>query len=111
MSIKALNFNSLVSEIENTHLHFQQQAAKAVNISLTVRNWLIGYYIVEFEQNGEDRALYGEKLLENIARNITIKGLSETNLKLSRQFYKVYGALKTAIFLNFNNLLPSKISQ
>jgi len=53
---KALNFESLVAEIEQTHQHFQQQAVKAVNMSLTIRNYLIGFYIVEFEQNGEDRA-------------------------------------------------------
>ena len=56
------HFENLVKEIEQIHNHFQQQAVKAVNISLTLRNWLIGYYIVEFEQNGADRANYGGKL-------------------------------------------------
>ena len=37
MSNKLLNFESLVSVIEQTHLHFQQQAVKAINISLTIR--------------------------------------------------------------------------
>jgi len=59
MSKEVLNFNSLVSLVEQTHLHFQQQAAKAVNVSLTIRNYLIGFYLVEFEQKGEDRAAYG----------------------------------------------------
>jgi len=36
---------------------------------LTIRNWLIGYYIVEFEQNGKDRAEYGISLLKSIAYN------------------------------------------
>jgi hypothetical protein len=35
-----MNFNFLVSTIEQTHHHFQQQAAKAINIQLTLRNWL-----------------------------------------------------------------------
>jgi hypothetical protein len=47
-----MKFESLVSTIEQTHSHFQEQAVKAVNISLTIRNYLIGFYIVEFEQNG-----------------------------------------------------------
>ena len=36
--------------------------SRAVNISLTLRNWLIGCYIAEYELNGEDRAAYGEKV-------------------------------------------------
>lgn len=55
-----MNFDILIQSIERTHNHFQHQAAKAVNVSLTVRNWLIGFYIVEFEQNGTERAAYGE---------------------------------------------------
>jgi hypothetical protein len=67
-----LNFESLISVIEQTHLHFQQQAVKAVNVSLTVRNWLIGFYIVEFELRGEDRAQYGDKLFTELAKKSTI---------------------------------------
>jgi predicted nuclease of restriction endonuclease-like (RecB) superfamily len=43
-----------------------------VNTSLTLRNWIIGYYIVEYEQNGKDRAEYGEKLIRMISRYQTI---------------------------------------
>jgi hypothetical protein len=82
-----------------------------VNVSLTVWNWLIGFYIVEFEQNGEDRAIYGEKLIENIANTISVRGLGETNLKLSRQFYKTYVDLKFVIFQYFKDLLPIAIRQ
>jgi hypothetical protein len=60
---KPMNFDLLLNTIQQTHTVFQQNAFKAVNMSLTLRNWLIGYYIVEFEQNGEDRAKYGESLL------------------------------------------------
>lgn len=37
----------------------QGKAAHAINTALTVRNWLISCYIVEFEQSGEDRTAYG----------------------------------------------------
>ena len=106
-----MNFDSLVAVIEQTHTHFQQQAVKAVNVSLTVRNYLIGFYIVEFEQNGEDRAAYGEKLLQRIADRIAIGGLSKTNLKLSRQFYKTYPEIGAVLQSSFINLLPSSIGQ
>ncbi|DAB29757.1 MAG TPA: cytoplasmic protein, partial [Sulfurimonas sp. UBA12504] len=57
----------------------------------TIRNYLIGYYIVEYEQNGNDRAKYGAKVLESMADNLKhIKGLSTTNLRLFRQFYSMY---------------------
>ena len=51
----------------------QAQAAHAVNIALTSRNWLMGRYIVEFEQNGEDRAAYGEQLLKKLEQRLKIK--------------------------------------
>ncbi len=106
-----MKFESLVASIEQTHHHFQQQAVKAVNVSLTLRNWLIGFYIVEFEQKGEDRAIYGQKLIKNIADSISIRGLSETNLKLARQFYQVYPEIGGLILSNFSNLLSFSIRQ
>lgn len=104
-----MNFESLVSVIEQTHLHFQQQAVKAVNISLTVRNWLIGFYVVEFEQNGEDRATYGTQLLDNLARKLNIKGLVSAELSRCRQFYFCYPQILGALTQEFKNLLPNHI--
>jgi len=85
-----MNFQVLVTNIQQTHSTLQQSALKAVNKHLTIRNWLVGFYIVEFEQKGEDRAKYGENLLSELAKSVNIKGLSETSLKLNRQFYNIY---------------------
>lgn len=85
-----MNFELLVNTIQKTHNLLQQNAIKSVNKHLTIRNWLIGFYIVEFEQKGQDRATYGEKILAELAKALKIAGLGETNLKLSRQFYLVY---------------------
>ena len=82
-----MNLNQLVIQIKNLDSGLKQEANRAVNQSLTVRNWLIGYYIVEYEQQGEDRARYGAELLKKIAERLDVKGLSETNLKLCRQFF------------------------
>ena len=72
------NFINRVSTIQQLHKQLQQSAVNAVNQMLTIRNWLIGYYIVEFEQNGKDRAKYGISLLKSIAENLNhIKGLDE----------------------------------
>lgn len=61
-------FTQLSSQIEQTHSAMQQSVGRAINQHLTARNWLIGYYIKEFEQNGEERAKYGEKLLITLSK-------------------------------------------
>lgn len=81
-----MDFEKLVLRIQQTNDCLQQGAVKAVNTCLTLRNWLTGFYIVEFEQNGSDRAKYGTKLLENIAKNISVKGLTAPELSRCRQF-------------------------
>ena len=83
----------LVSAIQQTNQFFLNQIQRQVNTSLTLRNWVIGYYIVEYEQNGEDRAEYGKKLFQNLAERLTnagIKGLPFTTLHLCKQFYGTY---------------------
>jgi len=93
-----MKFEILVNSIELTHSHFQQQANKAVNVSLTLRNWLIGCYIVEFEQKGEDRAKYGDKLLVKLAKHCTaIKGMDERTFRNFRLFYLFYPQIQPLI--------------
>jgi len=88
-----MDFETLLHRITETQRHLQQQAIASVDRLLTARNWLIGCYIVEFEQNGQDRAEYGKKLLAQLSADLTrqgLKGFSIRNLKLFRQFYCVY---------------------
>ena len=63
-------FTELLSTIQFVDERLASHASRAVNISLTVRNWLIGYYIVEFEQSGKDRAEYGDKLIPTLATEL-----------------------------------------
>jgi hypothetical protein len=85
-----MNFVEIVLGIQQTKSAFKQSAIAAVNNHLTIRNWLIGLYIVEFEQKGEDRAKYGERLLQTLAENLSDNSLSYSNLKVYRQFYLSY---------------------
>lgn len=88
-----MNYQQLIYNISDLSQGIQQQALLQTSYYLNVRNWLIGYYIVEFEQHGEDRATYGSKLLKNMAQSFkenNTKGLSFTNLNLFRQFYQSY---------------------
>ena len=57
---------------------------------MVTRNWLIGWYIVEYEQIGADRAHYGSRLIERLADRLCLKGASATNLRKFRQFYREY---------------------
>ncbi len=83
--------DSLAAQIISTHQHFFKQADKAINISLTLRNWVMGYYIIEFEQNGNSRAKYGDRLIPTLAEKCkSVKGIDERALRNFRQFYQSY---------------------
>jgi len=104
------NFKQLIENIKQIHQNLQKHATSAVNQALTIRNWLIGFYIVEFEQNGEDRAVYGVKLLAKLAASLQIKGLTEPELSRCRQFYQNYPQILGTLSQNFRYLLPHNIS-
>ncbi|MCL2144789.1 MAG: PDDEXK nuclease domain-containing protein [Endomicrobia bacterium] len=92
-----MNFNYLVKQIQSIQNALQASAVHAINTALTIRNWLIGYYIVEFEQKGQDRAKYGEKLLQKLSKQLRIKGLEERRLRDFRQFYITYPQISDEI--------------
>jgi hypothetical protein len=74
----------------------QTNAARSVNTSQVVANWLIGHEIVEEEQKGKRHAGYGEELIAKLARQFRTdgtRGYSEQNLCYVRQFYRVYPEL------------------
>jgi hypothetical protein len=65
------NISELINKINQTHETLKGYSLKAINVSLTARNWLFGFYIAEYEQNGEDRAKYGKHLLENLSKSLS----------------------------------------
>jgi len=65
-----MDYKLLVKIISQTHYNLLKSATKAINQALTIRNWVIGLYIIEFEQQGEDRAAYGLKLLQTLAGSL-----------------------------------------
>lgn len=98
------SFEELSNSIVNIHQQTQTSALKAVNQMFTLRNWLIGCYIVEYEQNGKDRAVYGDKLLKKLEERVQTKGLNLTLFKLARNFYFLYPQIGTIFnILNLNN--------
>lgn len=101
-----MNLPALSDTIGEIDRSLGQAANRAVNTLLTARNWLIGFYIVEYEHDGEDRAEYGKSLTEELAKRLDTKGLSSRNLWLFRQFHLAYPQIGLA-FTDHPRILQS----
>ena len=113
--LASFDFSALVAAIQQTHEYMAAQAGRAVNTSLTLRNWLIGAYVREYEQNGTDRARYGENLLSLLSqrlRETAVEGCAPRSLRLYRQFYLTYPEIwQTVSAESYHGLLPDPIWQ
>lgn len=88
-----VTLEKLTTNIQETNRYFLAQAQKQVNTSLTIRNWVIGFYIVEYEQLGKDRADYGAGLYKAVSERLAQKGVKsirERHLYLCKDFYLAY---------------------
>lgn len=108
-------FNDLSEFIIQTHQSAQYTAIRAINQMATLRNWLIGCYIVEYEQKGSDRAKYGERLLKRLEERVNTKGLNETLFLAARRLYSYYPQIgeffESRIFQTSDKLIvPCSIS-
>lgn len=89
-----LNFENLTQCISTIHSVLQSSAVNAVNRYATIRNWLIGCYLIEYEQCGKDRAQYGTRLIPNIVARLKIRGINATLLANARNFYLRYPQMR-----------------
>jgi predicted nuclease of restriction endonuclease-like (RecB) superfamily len=107
-----LNFGQLVDTIRQVHDELAAQASRAVNTSLTLRNWLVGAYIREYEQLGADRAQYGEALLDRLSQALSVKGVVSYHfreLRRCRAFYITYPEFRVLVSPN-SGFLPHSIA-
>ena len=99
-----LNFEELLASIRLVHNELAARASRAVNVSLTLRNWLIGMYVREYEQAGADRALYGSGLIDTLAGELQ-KSVdtcySGRYIRLCRQFYQTYPQIRHTLSADF----------
>jgi predicted nuclease of restriction endonuclease-like (RecB) superfamily len=114
--IKISGINDLVQAIEKANQYFLAQVQRQVNIALTLRNWVIGFYVFEYEQHGSDRAAYGQKLYKIIVQNLKDKGfisLGERNLYLCKDFYTMYPNILQSVTakLYLSDFKPLRILQ
>jgi predicted nuclease of restriction endonuclease-like (RecB) superfamily len=98
MPLSKQNYSELIDSIGSTLQRARENAIKAVNTELVKANWLIGKYIVEYEQQGKERAEYGTELLVSLSKDLKVhfgKGFSRSNLQLMRLFYVKYPDFQT----------------
>ena len=88
---------SFVSDLKSIAGEARRQAYRTANQLLVVRNWLIGWCIVEQEQAGKERAEYGKQVLELASRTLSEefgKGFGLTSIKNMRSFYLMFSNLQ-----------------
>ncbi|WHN65651.1 PDDEXK nuclease domain-containing protein [Cysteiniphilum sp. QT6929] len=93
------NYQALLDSLSSAYLQGQNQTYYAINRQLVETYWQIGRYIVEYEQQGHKRAIYGKALLEALSNDLTLRhgrGFSRSNLTRMRQFYVLYPNCATA---------------
>lgn len=95
-----MKFKELLSTIHLVHDKTYHAVISAINQRLSIRYWLVGYYIVEFEQKVAERAAYGDKLLVSVAKEIKQKGFSASDLSRYRQFYLTYPNILASVSQN-----------
>ena len=83
----------IYDEISNLLKEARKSIVSNINTTMTKTYFLIGKRIVEEEQNGNERAVYGENLIKTLSKRLTEKfgkGFSKTNLKQMKSFYIAY---------------------
>ena len=101
---QAFDFKDLVELCRQTHEETRHSAVRAIDRSLVARNWLFGWYIVEYEQHGADRAKYGRGLITSLSSKLKageVRGCSPTNLRKFREFYLAYAEIQQAVSVEF----------
>ena len=100
-----LDFATLVKEIQRVHTESAAVVNRVVNTAVTLRNWIIGAYIVEYEMHGADRAKYGEKLLDRLAERLTknqVPSCERRRLYVYRQLFQSYPQIVESLSPHFH---------
>ena len=107
------DFGRLAELCRRTHEETRHSAARAIDRSLVVRNWLFGRYIVEYEQQGADRAEYGSQILKKLSAALKVRigrGFSVDALERMRRFYLGYKHILSDVPAAGNSATPLRIS-
>lgn len=105
------DIDGLIDLLTETHVEVQKEVARSIDIALVIRNWLFGWYIVNFESGANERKqIYGKQLIQRLSDTLTTKfgrGFSTRALAQYRRFYLAYSELGT-ILEDQSCVIPSK---
>lgn len=113
-NVATFDFSNLVDAIRQVHEKCVAQASKAVNINLTLRNWVIGCYIYEYEQKGADRASYGQHLFSKLSvrlRETASIKYHFRELRRCREFYLAYKEIGGTLSPQFVKLISPEMQE
>lgn len=99
VAIRERPYASLREDVSRLIDDARRTSARSVNAVMTATYWLIGRRIIEFEQQGKERASYGERIIERLAEDLAKRfprGFSYRNLSLFRAFYLSLPILQTS---------------
>lgn len=92
------SYTNLLQNIGNVLGKGRQQMATAVNTAMVQTYWNIGRHIVEYEQQGKERADYGSNLINKLSHdlsNLYGKGFSKSNILYIRKLYTTFRKSET----------------
>ena len=110
---RRFDFERLVEICRLTHEETRRSAAQAAERALVVRNWLFGWYIVEYEQQGADRAEYGTQTLKTLSDALKSRigrGFSVDALERMRRFYLLHEQILAEVPEETKSATLSRIS-
>ena len=99
-----MRLEALVAAVANVHSRMDERATRSVNISLTLRNWLIGAYITQYELGGADRATYGGRVFEALAKRLRGSGIGRADareLRRYKRFFEAYPQIRDSVTPNW----------
>ncbi|MHC4882845.1 MAG: PDDEXK nuclease domain-containing protein [Planctomycetota bacterium] len=114
MTSEKFDFQHLVRQIKDIHDNLLKQATKAVNVGLTLRNWLIGMHIAEYELKGIDRAVYGDRLITDLSKQLTaleITSCDRRQLYRYLAFYRTYPQIAGSLPPQFKPFVTKNLDE
>jgi predicted nuclease of restriction endonuclease-like (RecB) superfamily len=109
-----MNLVELAEALKEINTQTSSYASKAINLAVTVRNWIYGYYIQEYELNGNDRAKYGEKVISTLSEMLSaqnVQSCSRRQLHICRKFYIAYPSIMQTSFAQFERIFSKNLLQ
>ncbi len=97
------NTNTLFQTVKEVVLKAKKLAYRSSNAIMLNMYWEVGQLIVEDEQNGKSKAIYGNATLKNLSKSLTLEfgtGFDERNLNNMRAFYiafPIWNAVRTEL--------------